>query len=219
MKASTKGFILDCISITLGVLITFAIQDWIDKAHDRKEVQSALWLVRTELSTNLEDINTLHEFLRQERSSAQYLLNHRQNLDAIPIDSLDFHSGIILADVNASVSHDALELLKSSSLFQKMGNSILSMKIIRAYDSCQLTVESVNRHIADRDARFENSIDEDNVRKFASEGFLNISDFMKTDYGLYSLRWLTNQVIADQTADVTDIKEALTAIDNYLRRQ
>lgn len=219
MKASTKSFILDCISITLGVLITFAIQDWIDKSHDRKEVKSALWLVRTELTANLEDISTLSDFLKQERASAQYLLNNRQNLESCPLDSIDYHSGMILADVSATISKDALELLKSSSLFQKLGNSVLSMKIIRAYDSGQLAVDMVNRHISDRNARFEDSINESNVKRFASEGSIDITDFIKSDYGLYSVRWLTNQVISEQIDDVSDIQEALTAIDNYLRRQ
>ena len=219
MKASFKSFIVDSMSVILGIFITFTIQGMIDRSHDRKEVQSALWLVRTELNTNLGDIKTLNEYLKQERKSAQYMVDHRQDINSCPADSLEYHSSIILADVTATMSNDALELLKSSSLFQKVGNSLLSMKIIRAYDCCQLIVDMLNHHIADRNARFENSINEDNVKKFASEGAIDLTDFIKTDYGLYSVRWITNQVTADRTSDVSDIEEALKAIDNYLRRQ
>ena len=219
MNESWKSFIIQSLSVILGIFITFAIQGMIDRAHDRKEVKSALWLVRTELTSNLEDISTLSTFLKQERASAQYLLDNRLNLESCPQDSLDYHSGIILADVSATISKDALELLKSSSLFQKLGNSVLSMKIIRAYESGQLAVDMVNRHIADRNARFENSINEGNASKFASEGSIDITDFIKSGYGLYSVKWLTNQVISEQIEDVSDIQDALRTIDDYLRRQ
>ena len=219
MNASVKSVLLDSISIILGVFVTFWIQDIIDRSNDRKEVQSALWLVRTELTKNLEDITELNDYLNQEIASAQYLLRHRQDLAACPADSVAFHCGQLLAEVNASASNDALEFLQSSSLFQKIGNSLLSMKIIRAYDSCDLTVDIVNKHIADRNARFENSINESNVKAIASNGSLDIPAFIKTDYGLYSVRWITTQVAAEQTADVSDIQEALRSIDDYLRRQ
>ena len=218
MNASVKSVLLDSISIILGVFITFWIQDLIDQAHDREEVRSALWLVRTELTNNLEDINILNEYLNQENASAKYFLRHRKDIDSCPADSIAYHSGMILAAVNATVSNDALEFLQSSSLFPKIGNSLLSMKIIRAYDSSQLTVDIANKHIEDRNERFEDFINENNVNQIASQGAINIPAFIKTDYGLYSMMWITNQVVTDQTGDISDIKEALTAIDDYLRR-
>jgi hypothetical protein len=218
MNASVKSILLDTISIILGVFITFWIQDLIDQAHDREEVRSALWLVRTELTNNLEDINILNEYLNQENASAKYFLRHRKDIDSCPADSIAYHSGMILAAVNATVSNDALEFLQSSSLFPKIGNSMLSMKIIRAYDSSQLTVDIANKHIEDRNERFEDFINENNVNQIASQGAINIPAFIKTDYGLYSMMWITNQVVTDQTGDISDIKEALTAIDDYLRR-
>ena len=218
MNASVKSVLLDSISIILGVFITFWIQDLIDQSHDREEVRSALWLVRTELTNNLEDINILNEYLNQENASAKYFLRHRNDIDSCPADSIAYHSGMILAAVNATVSNDALEFLQSSSLFPKIGNSLLSMKIIRAYDSSQLTVDIANKHIEDRNERFEDFINENNVNQIASQGALNIPAFIKTDYGLYSMMWITNQVVTDQTGDISDIKEALTAIDDYLRR-
>ncbi len=218
MNASVKSVLLDSISIILGVFVTFWIQDLIDQSHDREEVRSALWLVRTELTNNLEDINILNEYLNQENASAKYFLRHRNDIDSCPADSIAYHSGMILAAVNATVSNDALEFLQSSSLFPKIGNSMLSMKIIRAYDSSQLTVDIANKHIEDRNERFEDFINENNVNQIASQGAINIPAFIKTDYGLYSMMWITNQVVTDQTGDISDIKEALTAIDDYLRR-
>ena len=218
MNAAVRSILLDSVSIILGVFVTFWIQDLIDRANDREEVRSALWLVRTELTNNLEDINTLNEYLNQENASAKYFLRHRNDIDSCPSDSLAYHSGMILAAVNATVSNDALEFLQSSSLFPKIGNSLLSMKIIRAYDSSQLTVDIANKHIEDRNERFEDFINENNVTQIATQGAIDIPAFIKTDYGLYSMMWITNQVVTNQTGDISDIKEALTAIDDYLRR-
>ena len=41
---------------------------------------------------------------------------------------------------------EALELLKMSSLFPKVGDNDLSMEIIRAYDACELLQTDINRH-------------------------------------------------------------------------
>ena len=103
MNESWKSFIIQSLSVILGIFITFTIQGMIDRSHDRKEVKSALWLVRTELTTNLEDISTMTEFLKQERASAQYFVNHSQDIDTCPSDSIDYHSGIILADVSVKL--------------------------------------------------------------------------------------------------------------------
>ena len=50
------NFLGNVIAIVLGVVITFMIQDRIDRADELKEVRSALEMVRTELVTNRQDI-------------------------------------------------------------------------------------------------------------------------------------------------------------------
>ncbi len=151
MKESVVTFFKDLLAIVLGIFITFAIQGMIDRSRDRKNTRSSLELVRSELVRNIEDVSIINDFLLTEKRSAEYLLANRDSLEKCPLDSVRYHAGIILADVSFSLSQDALELLKMSSVFQNVGNNDLSMKIIRAYDCCGAIVGNVNRHISTRE--------------------------------------------------------------------
>lgn len=216
MRDRIITFISDLLSVVLGIVITFTIQGMVDRSSDKKEVRSALELVRSELQTNLDDIGIMTDYLIQEGTSAQYLLDHRQTIDECPFDSLAYHSGVLFASVSMTTCQDALELLKMSSLFQKISNNPLSMKIIRAYDACESITNNLNHHIALRDARFEKSVTDDSVGLFASTGIIDIRDYIKTDYGLFAIRWLSAMADPSAFTDVSDMKEAIEAIDSYL---
>ena len=216
MKQDIINFFSSLISIILGVVVTFMIQGKIDRLADKKDVCSALELVRSELTTNMEDFSQMTDYLRDERAAAQYFLDHRYDLWKCPKDSVDYQTGILFADAHITTCQDALQLLKMSSLFQKIGNNDLSMKIIRAYDTCENLTDNMNRHITTRDARFENSVTEKTVRQYADKGYIDIKDYLKTDYGVYVIRKLASQSDPFLTADVTDIQNAIDAIDNYL---
>ena len=216
MKDTLVDFFISLLSVILGIIITFAIQGMIDRSASRKEVRSALELVRAELISNKEDIIVANAFLKQEKASAQYFLTCRDTLDRCPADSIAFHSGVIFSDFSMTTCHDALELLKMSSLFQQIGDNQLAMKIIRAYDTCELTADFLNRRVASRNARFENSVTEQNAHRIASGGYIDILKYLKTDYGDYAVRWLAAQASTDIYTDVSDIDAAISAIDTYL---
>ena len=194
VKDRTIDFLLKMLSVILGIAITFTVQGMINRAQDKRNVRSALELVRTELNTNREDIIVMGEFLDQEKKAATYYLENMENLQKSPADTLAEYGGILLADVFITLPHNALELLKMSSLFQKIGDNDLSMKIIRAYDSCDNTAANVTRHIAARDAQYKGKLDADYVRPLATRSESN------------------------QFTDVSDIDAAIEAIDAYLRK-
>lgn len=194
VKDRTIDFLLKMLSVILGIAITFTVQGMINRAQDKRNVRSALELVRTELNTNREDIVVMGEFLDQEKKAATYYLENMENLQKCPADTLAEYGGILLADVFITLPHNALELLKMSSLFQKIGDNDLSMKIIRAYDSCDNTAANVTRHIAARDAQYKGKLDADYVRPLATRSESN------------------------QFTDVSDIDAAIEAIDAYLRK-
>ena len=152
MSDAWKSFFSELVAVILGIVITFAGQGAIDRAHSRKEVRSALQLVRTELISNRQDIADLRETLDQVQQSAQYLndnpelLKNVHRLDSATLNTVTYHQGMVYPEVSVTLPHDALELLKTSSIFQKIGDNTLSMKIIRAYDTCQNIVESIDRH-------------------------------------------------------------------------
>ena len=206
MKETSANFILNVISVILGIAITFVIQGMINRAGDRKEVRSALELVRSELKTNIEDIGIMTDYLTQERQSAGYLLQNLPKIDKCPEDSVNHHCGIVFADASITLSSDALELLKMSSLFQKIGDNRLAMKIIRAYDTCGSAVSNLNRHISQRNERFEEA------------GIPDLQAFLKSKAGSLYFRWLVNRPDPTLFADTADLQEAIDAIDAYMMK-
>ena len=218
MKESTTNFFLNVLSVILGIVITFSIQGIINRAQDKKNVRSALELIRSELATNAEDISIMLDYLKQEQASAQYFMGHLQDLDQCPSDSVIYHSAVLLSDASITVSHDALELLKMSSLFQKIGDNPLSMKIIRAYDCCTSGAQNLNHHIDARNEQFSVTVNEKNVRKIISDGTIRIREFLKTDLGHYAIEALASQADPSQYTDMAAIQDAIDAIGLYLER-
>lgn len=188
-KERFLAFLGRMLSVTLGIVITFTVQGILNRRSDRHSVRAALELVRTELSSNLEDVDVMADYLQQEKKSAQYLYDHKKTLAKCPQDSVLFHTGMVNAYVSLALSHDALELLKMSSLFPKIGDNDLSMKIIHAYDSGELMVSNVNRHISDRNAQGDKAAD-----------------------------WLVRQVDPSIFTDPSDIELAVEAIDAFLSK-
>lgn len=222
MKASVSSFIRDLIinflAIFLGIIITFAVQARIDRSLDRKDIHSALELVRNELAANKEDVETMCDYIREERRSAEYLLAHKNDLGKCPADSVNYHSGVLFADASISVSSDALEMLRSSSMFQKIGDSRLSMKIVRAYDSCQSAASNLNNHVTTRNGFFSNSITGESVGRIAPDGNISIKEFIRTGYGLYAIRQTAALALPEHYVDMSDVDEALSAIENYMQK-
>ena len=184
MKESVKTFLKDLLAVVLGIFITFTIQGLINRSADKKDVRSSLELVRSELVRNIDDISVMKDHLYQEIGSAEYFLSHKDSIGKCPADSLNHHSGIIFADVSFTLSHDALELLKMSSIFQKIG---------------------------------DNDLDKETAGVYASKGGIDIRKFIQTDYGNYAIQWLTAQSDPASFTDVADLKEAISAIDSYLK--
>ena len=153
-RLTFKAWIIDFLNrllpVVTGIAITFTVQGIVNRAHDRKSVKSAMELVRTEQNSNLKDIDHLTDFMQQEVVSAQYLSDHQNDLASCPADIVKYHQGQVNAYVSLALSQNALELLKMSSLFPKVGDNDLSMEIIRAYDACELLQTDINRHYSNR---------------------------------------------------------------------
>ena len=215
-KENFINFVISFLAIFFGMICTFVGQGILDRAADSHEVRSALELVRSELASNIEDINTMADYLMQEKKSAAYFLENRAKLDKCPADSVNYHAGMLLADASMTLPHNALELLKMSSLFQKLGDDQLSMDIIRAYDSCEYSVAKYNEFISDRDEKFNQTINEQSITQFASSGYIDIKKFINTTNGLYTIRWITSQVTPDKEQFIDDVERAISSIDRYL---
>lgn len=202
MKESVSSFLSNVLSVILGIAITFAVQGMIDRSRVRKDVRSALKLIRTELQSNQADIATMADYLDSERAAAKYFLSLDDGWTGASSDSVRIYGGILLSDASVALSDDALQLLKMSSLFQSIGNDGLSMKIIHAYDTCELIAAALNRHIEARNVRLGEVED--------------IRTFFTSTEGRKALRLISLQANPARISETEDLETAIQAIDNYL---
>jgi len=202
MKESVSSFLSNVLSVILGIAITFAVQGMIDRSRVRKDVRSALELIRTELQSNQADIATMADYLDSERAAAKYFLSLDDGWTGASSDSVGIYGGILLSDASIALSDDALQLLKMSSLFQSIGNDGLSMKIIHAYDTCELIAAALNRHIEARNVRLGEVED--------------IRTFFTSAEGRKALRLISLQANPARIAETGALEAAIQAIDKYL---
>ena len=202
MKESVSSFLSNVLSVILGIAITFAVQGMIDRSRVRKDVRSALKLIQTELQSNQADIATMADYLDSERAAAKYFLSLDDGWTGASSDSVGIYGGVLLSDASIALSDDALQLLKMSSLFQSIGNDGLSMKIIHAYDTCELIAAALNRHIEARNGRLGEVED--------------IRTFFTSAEGRKALRLISLQANPARISETEDLETAIQAIDNYL---
>ena len=209
-----QKFGLKCLVKVLAVILSFLIHGMANRAADRKDIRYALETVRAELVRNIEDIGQLHDYLLQERKSAEYLLEHRASLDKCPADSVIFHTNMIRADLAVTLSDNASDLLKSSPVSHMVDRNGLLMKIIRAYDACEWIATNQNRRTETRNARLNRSVKDHNP--FLPDGSVDIARFIKSGSGLYAVSWISNQPDPSIVADIRDIEVAIDGIDEFL---
>ena len=209
-----QKFGLKCLVKFLAVIVSFLIHGVANKEADRKDIRYALETVRTELLSNAEDVRQIHDYLVQERKSAEYLLEHRTGLDKCPADSVTFHGNVIHSDVKVTLSDNASNLLKTSPVSQMIDGNSLLMKIIRAYDTCELIASNQSRRTEARNARF--GLFSDGQAALSPGSASDIHSFIRTEAGLYAVSWITSQPEPSVVADITDIQDAIDGIDEIL---
>lgn len=146
IKFDWNSFFTNILAVVLGIFITFWIQGIIDRKQERKEVMSALELVKEELINNTDNLKDVINIINSERSSAQSLQGYIGNIDQCSVDSLVVWNAYLGNEYFFTVTNDALELLKSSSLFQKINDKSLALGIIKAYDYLEADSKAFNTH-------------------------------------------------------------------------
>lgn len=126
-------FFRNFIAVALGIIITFAGSGWIEERKTRKEINDALQLVKAEMQTNQETLQSLIERITLEQEGAIYLLKYKGQMEEIPVDSLNKYAPLPFQWANFIFSNNAMEMLKTSGLIQKIENKELSLQILTIY--------------------------------------------------------------------------------------
>ena len=125
--------LLNFLAVCLGIAITFTGDGIISRQREKKEVASSLTLVKNELEDNLSFIEYSDSVFSAIADAAEFLIRYEGNYKAAPYDSLMQYCNIPLISYEITYSDEALELLKTSSIFTKIKDQELSLELIHAY--------------------------------------------------------------------------------------
>lgn len=137
-------YILQLSVVVLGIIITFAGSSVISGYIESKQVANTMQLIKSELKLNRERVEDIHKHLNFERRACNYILQYRNNLENASEDSLLMYANIpFQVDLFIYVT-DALEMLKMSSLSQRIQDKELILQIVKAYNELKRMQEVVN---------------------------------------------------------------------------
>ncbi len=126
-------FWLQSAAIILGVVVTFAGSDLITRWQQQRQIKTMMQLVVEELQTNLTAVDKVKSRIDEDRRGMQLFARYNQDVEAIPVDSLE-HCGLQMGAAQYyKTQTDALEVLKSSGLLSSIGDKRFVMNILRCY--------------------------------------------------------------------------------------
>lgn len=215
-KFDAVAFISNIIAVILGIVITFSIQGVIDRRAERDNIRSALTLVREELESNRNDLLECTRIVDMECRAAAYLLDNAAHLKQCHPDSVSKHGTIIISDMYMTLPSDAMELLKNSSLFPALHDNDLSLKIIRAYDCCNIQAKMFSSHETMKMEILNKCMRADVVSNDISGSHVSIGKLCQNEEGQALLVRMLLFQPSIMTFGMENIDIAIAAIDEYL---
>lgn len=121
--------------VTAGIVVTFVGSDLISNHSTDKEIRSTMNLIIKELQSNNDDLSILVKKYNKDRVIAQYLIDSKFDVSQISCDTLRKYQSFISQLSDFSYSEDALDVLKGSSLMQKITDKDMLLNLIKIYQS------------------------------------------------------------------------------------
>lgn len=213
---------LNFMAVCLGIAITFGAQGLIDARNDRREVAGSLQLVRKELEDNITYIQFADSIFAELSDAALFLLRYEDDYDSAPADSMAMYCNIPLAEFEVTYSGEALELLKTSSLFTKIKDMELSFEIIRTYGNISDQMKVI-RFIFDRKSKYFDDALNSDVRNVLAGDDVTAAGLWNaitgSPEGKQFLRELYRlQVGYDSAPAIENIQATINHIDSYVNR-
>jgi len=163
-------------------------------------------------------LSSCADFVEIERVAASYLKSNLNHLRACPADSVSQYGMAFISEMILTLPDDALELLKTSSLFPAIDNNELSLAIIGAYDQFNAMRLVFNRHEEQKSDILKQIFVEKGMEKcLYPDGSISISEVMNTKNGMYLSSQLLGGTADTFRAGFSDIDTAIKMIDKYLK--
>lgn len=162
-------FFRNFIAVVLGIIITFTGSDMIAKYNTNKDIKQSLELIKSELIINREEVKGALERVELEQNGARYLMQFKGRMEQASKDSLTKYAYLPFQWTSLSFVTDALEMLKSSALIQKIENRELSLQIIKAYNAVRSAEQSFENFSSIKKNLQDNLITNTEIQRFMVE--------------------------------------------------
>lgn len=132
--------------VTAGIVVTFIGSNLVSNYSTNKDIRSTMHLIIKELENNKNDLILIDRKHDGDRIIAQHLINNKFDVRKIDEDTLIKYINFVSQLSSFSYSTDALDVLKGSSLMQKIDDKDLLLRVIKAYQGLQNVQESVSEY-------------------------------------------------------------------------
>lgn len=132
--------------VTAGIVVTFVGSTVISNVLVEKEVKTTMNLIISELENNKVSLNNFINKHKNNISIASYLIENNFDVRKINADTLTKYQSFISSLSKFTYNADAMDVLKESSLMQKIENKDLLLDLIVTYQGFQNVKESVNEY-------------------------------------------------------------------------
>lgn len=136
--------------VTLGVVITFVGSDVISEYNMQSRLKTAILLVKGELELKHDDVLAMKARYDKEVAAAQYLQKYKDRLEQANEDTLAICISTPFQSIRFNPAEDAMEVLKSSGLFQQIKNQELTLALIKTNDVVRMQAYGTFNSYSDR---------------------------------------------------------------------
>ena len=162
-----SGFFINLLGVIVGISLTFGVNSIWQKHEEKKRTREMLILVRNELKNTKEWFNHQEKILKIDGYVYQKILDARNNLTSIPVDTLNaYHARAQRITIN-SHTISAWQIFQNSEMIQKMKDKELVIRLAECYSSIILLHEFIMKDYWDAKMKMISSLDiEDSFRFF-----------------------------------------------------
>ena len=215
------GYLMNFVAVCLGIAITFAGQGIINRNAERNEVKRSLILVKNELQDNISYIEYSDSVLTLFAEASRFLIEYEDCYDQAPVDSMAAYCNVPLTVYEISHADDALELLKTSSLFTKIKDQNLSLEIIHTYGAIADEMAVVNFYHERRGKYLEDALNGKVKDILANDGITAVqlwNAITSSKEGKQYLRELCRLQMEHSSYEVKNtINNTIALIDRYIQ--
>lgn len=215
------GYLVNFVAVCLGIAITFAGQGIINRNAERNEVKRSLILVKNELQDNISYIEYSDSVLTLFAEASRFLIEYEDCYDQAPVDSMAAYCNVPLTVYEISHADDALELLKTSSLFTKIKDQNLSLEIIHTYGAIADEMAVVNFYHERRGKYLEDALNGKVKDILANDGITAVqlwNAITSSKEGKQYLRELYRLQMEHSSYEVKNtINNTIALIDRYIQ--